>query len=125
MSGSCNIRQFNQQFDVDLDPEEYDNLAEYLLSLQSCARKGESHVLEDGLQILVMESDNKASKRWTCTCLRNKKMKTRSKLTLLLLLLALLGGSLQAATMDYKVKALGLKWFPEDKQRAKEPVHLR
>ncbi|MGB4309825.1 MAG: hypothetical protein WBI94_06060 [Candidatus Cloacimonadaceae bacterium] len=36
-------------------------------------------------------------------------MKTRSKLTLLLLLLALLGGSLQAATMDYKVKALGLE----------------
>jgi CBS domain containing-hemolysin-like protein len=63
VSGSCNIRQFNQQFDVDLDPEEYDNLAEYLLShFNHVPAKGESHVLEDGLQILVMESDNKSIK---------------------------------------------------------------
>lgn len=29
LSGSVNIRQLNQEFSIDIDPEEYDNLAEY------------------------------------------------------------------------------------------------
>ena len=41
-------------------------------------------------------------------CPRRKKM-MRAKLTILLLLFALLGSGLQAVTMDYKVKALGLE----------------
>lgn len=63
VSGSCNIRQFNQQFDADLNPEEYDNLAEYLLShFNHVPIRGESHVLENGTQLLVMESDGKSIK---------------------------------------------------------------
>lgn len=44
-----------------------------------------------------------------CICPREKKTKMRSKLTLFLLMLTLLGSGLQAVTMDYKVKALGLE----------------
>lgn len=63
VSGSCNIRQFNQQFDAELDPEEYDNLAEFLLShFNHVPSRGESHTLDNGLQLLVMESDDKSIK---------------------------------------------------------------
>ncbi|NLO12320.1 MAG: HlyC/CorC family transporter [Candidatus Cloacimonetes bacterium] len=64
LSGSYNIRQFNHQFSTDIDPDEYDNMAEYLLAhFNHVPHTGESLVLEGRLQLTVLDSDEKSIKR--------------------------------------------------------------
>lgn len=63
VSGMCNIRQFNQQFDTDIDTEEHDNLAQYLLSqFNHFPSVGEVFSLEGLLEFTVLESDEKSIK---------------------------------------------------------------
>ncbi len=64
LSGSVNIRQLNQEFSIDIDPEEYDNLAEYLLSqFNHVPATGEIHRMDDLLEFRILESDGKSIKR--------------------------------------------------------------
>jgi putative hemolysin len=64
LSGSVNIRQLNQEFSIDIDPEEYDNLAEYLLSqFNHVPATGEVHRMDELLEFRILESDGKSIKR--------------------------------------------------------------
>jgi CBS domain containing-hemolysin-like protein len=64
LSGSVNIRQLNQEFSIDIDPEEYDNLAEYLLSqFNHVPATGEIHRMDELLEFRILESDGKSIKR--------------------------------------------------------------
>lgn len=64
VSGGLNIRQFNHQFSTDIDPDEYDNLAEYLLShFNHVPQPGESHTLDGRVQLTILDSDEKSIKK--------------------------------------------------------------
>lgn len=64
VSGSCNIRQFNQQFDTDIDTEEFDNLAQYLLAqFNHFPSEGEVWSYDGILEFTVLESDEKSIKQ--------------------------------------------------------------
>lgn len=64
VSGSVNIRQFNHQFSTDIDPDEFDNLAEYLLShFNHVPVPGESHTLDGRVRLTILDSDGKSIKQ--------------------------------------------------------------
>jgi len=64
VSGSFNIRQFNHQFSTDIDPDEFDNLAEYLLShFNHVPQPGESHTLDSRVSFTILDSDEKSIKQ--------------------------------------------------------------
>lgn len=64
VSGAYNIRQLNQEFNVLIDADEYDNVAEYLLSvLNHVPVAGETHELDGSLMFKVLESDGKSIKQ--------------------------------------------------------------
>ena len=61
--GVFNIRQFNQEFNANIDADEYDNVAEYLLSqFNHVPASGETHVLDEALAFKILESDGKSIK---------------------------------------------------------------
>lgn len=63
LSGLYSIRQFNQEFYADIDPEEFDNIAEYILShFNHVPVVGEGFDLEQRLHFRVRESDEKSIK---------------------------------------------------------------
>ena len=64
VSGHYSVRQFNQEFHTEIDTEEYDNIAEYLLScFNHVPGVGESFALEDSIVFTILESDRKSIKR--------------------------------------------------------------
>ncbi|HPS38328.1 MAG TPA: hemolysin family protein [Candidatus Cloacimonadota bacterium] len=64
ISGILNIRQFNQEFGVDIDPDEYDNIAQYLLeNFNHVPSINETFTMEDKIVFEVLESDEKSIKR--------------------------------------------------------------
>jgi CBS domain containing-hemolysin-like protein len=68
--GVFNIRQFNQEFNTSIDTDEYDNVAEYLLSqFNHVPAAGETHLLEDTLMFKILESDGKSIKQVEITLL--------------------------------------------------------
>lgn len=68
--GVFNIRQFNQEFNTSIDTDEYDNVAEYLLSqFNHVPAAGETHQLEDTLMFKILESDGKSIKQVEITLL--------------------------------------------------------
>jgi CBS domain containing-hemolysin-like protein len=72
VSGMCNIRQFNHEFSTDLDTDEYDNLAEYLLAhFNHVPETGEKYQLDSSLEFRVLESDGKSIKKIQVTVLGN------------------------------------------------------
>jgi len=61
--GVYNIRQFNQEFNADIDADEYDNVAEFLLSqFNHVPAAGEVHLLDNALIFKVLESDGRSIK---------------------------------------------------------------
>jgi len=73
VSGHYNVRQFNQEFHCGIDPEEYDNIAEYLLScFNHVPGNGETFLLEDRISFTVKESDRKSIKRVKVTILADE-----------------------------------------------------
>jgi CBS domain containing-hemolysin-like protein len=72
LSGTLNIRQFNHEFSAGLDPDEYDNVAEFLLSqFNHVPEVGESFVLDESLELKVLESDEKSIKQVQVSKLEN------------------------------------------------------
>jgi len=64
VSGMLNIRQFNHEFNTDINPEQYDNVAEFLLAqFNHVPAVGESYILDSFLLFRVMESDEKSIKQ--------------------------------------------------------------
>lgn len=64
VNGHFNVRQFNQEFHSEIDTEEYNNIAEYLLScFNHVPGVGESFVLENSIAFTILESDRKSIKR--------------------------------------------------------------
>ncbi len=73
VSGMCNIRQFNHEFSTELDTDEYDNLAEYLLAhFNHVPETGEVFRMEDSLEFRVLESDGKSIKTIQVSILDNE-----------------------------------------------------
>jgi len=63
VQGIYSIRQFNQEFGTELDPEEYDNIAEFLLSeFNHVPASGESYILDGSLEFRILDSDGKSIK---------------------------------------------------------------
>ena len=63
MQGIVSIRLFNEDLNVALDAEEYDNIAEFLLSqFNYVPAPGETFIWEDTLQFKVLDSDDKSIK---------------------------------------------------------------
>lgn len=61
--GVYNIRQFNQEFNSSIEADEYDNVAEYLLSqFNHVPAVGETHILDNVLMFRVLEGDGKSIK---------------------------------------------------------------
>ncbi|MDD4223330.1 MAG: hemolysin family protein [Candidatus Cloacimonetes bacterium] len=61
--GVYNIRQFNQEFNAAIDADEYDNVAEFLLSqFNHVPAAGEVHLLDNALIFKVLESDGRSIK---------------------------------------------------------------
>lgn len=70
LSGSLNIRQLNQEFSSSIDPDEYDNVAQFLLSqFNHVPAAGETYLLEDLLEFKIVESDGKSIKTVQVTLL--------------------------------------------------------
>ena len=64
ISGIYNIRQFNHEFETDIDPDVYDNVAEYLLeSLNHVPAINESLMIDDILKLTILDSDEKSIKQ--------------------------------------------------------------
>lgn len=64
LSGSVNIRQLNHEFSSDIDPDEFDNVAEFLLSqFNHVPVLGETYVWEDRIEFKILECDGKSIKR--------------------------------------------------------------
>lgn len=62
--GSYGIRQFNHEFGTDLNTEEYDNIAQFLLeNFNHVPSISESFVLDDRITFTVLESDEKSIKQ--------------------------------------------------------------
>lgn len=63
LTGIYNIRQFNQEFSTDIDPDEFDNVAQFLLSeFNHVPAAGETHVLDGTWEFKVLESDGRSIK---------------------------------------------------------------
>lgn len=63
VSGVYNIRQFNHEFSTEIDPEEYDNVAQFLLAqFNHVPVVGESYVYEGFIKFSVLECDEKSIK---------------------------------------------------------------
>ena len=63
MQGTVSIRLFNEELDASLDAEEYDNIAEFLLTqFNHVPAPGETLVWEDSLQFKVLDSNDKSIK---------------------------------------------------------------
>lgn len=63
VQGVLNIRQFNQEFGTNLDADEFDNIAQFLLSqFNHVPATGEHYLLDDCLELKVMDSDGKSIK---------------------------------------------------------------
>lgn len=63
VSGVYNIRQFNHEFSTDINPEEYDNLAQFLLAqFNHVPIVGESYVYEGFIEFVILESDERSIK---------------------------------------------------------------
>ncbi len=63
VKGVLNIRQFNHEFGVEIDPEEFDNIAQFLLSqFNHVPAIGETYSLDEGLEFTVLDSDGKSIK---------------------------------------------------------------
>ncbi len=61
ISGMYNIRQFNHEFSTNIDPDEYDNLAEFLLeNFNHVPRVEEQFMLEDRILLTILEADEKS-----------------------------------------------------------------
>lgn len=72
LRGICNIRQLNHELNADIDPEEFDNVAEFLLSqFNHVPAVGESYVLEDSWEFRILESDGKSIKMVQVSKLEN------------------------------------------------------
>lgn len=64
LSGMYNIRQFNHEFSTSIDPDEYDNLAEFMLEhFNHVPVVNEQYVLEDRIVLTVLEADEKSIKQ--------------------------------------------------------------
>jgi len=64
ISGNYGIRQFNQEFSSEISVDEYDNLAEFLLSnFNHVPQVGETFIHEGMLEFVVLESDEKSIKQ--------------------------------------------------------------
>ncbi len=62
--GVYNIRQFNQEFNSSIDTDEYDNVAEFLLTqFNHVPAVGETYILDNTLMFKVLESDGKSIKQ--------------------------------------------------------------
>jgi putative hemolysin len=63
LTGIYNIRQFNQEFSTEIDPDEFDNVAQFLLSeFNHVPATGESYVLDGTWEFRVLESDGRSIK---------------------------------------------------------------
>jgi putative hemolysin len=63
LAGIYNIRQFNQEFSTEIDPDEFDNVAQFLLSeFNHVPATGESYVLDGTWEFRVLESDGRSIK---------------------------------------------------------------
>lgn len=64
ISGTLNIRQFNQEFNVDIDPDEYDNIAQFLLeNFNHVPSIAETFDWNERITFEVLDSDGKSIKR--------------------------------------------------------------
>ncbi len=64
ISGTLNIRQFNQEFGVDIDPDEYDNIAQFLLeNFNHVPSIAETFDWNERITFEVLDSDGKSIKR--------------------------------------------------------------
>lgn len=64
ISGTLNIRQFNQEFSVDIDPDEYDNIAQFLLeNFNHVPSIAETFDWNERITFEVLDSDGKSIKR--------------------------------------------------------------
>jgi CBS domain containing-hemolysin-like protein len=63
VQGICNIRQFNQEFGSDIDTDDFDNIAEFLLSqFNHVPATGENFILENALELKILDSDGRRIK---------------------------------------------------------------
>jgi CBS domain containing-hemolysin-like protein len=63
VTGVFNIRQFNQEFNAGIDTDDYDNVAEFLLSqFNHVPAVGETYELDKSLLFKVLDSDGKSIK---------------------------------------------------------------
>lgn len=61
LSGMYNIRQFNHEFNADIDPEAYDNLAEFLLEhFNHVPAVNEQFILDDSYVFTILQADEKS-----------------------------------------------------------------
>lgn len=64
LSGSYSIRQFNHEFASDLDTDEYDNIAQFLLEVFNHVPSiNETYTYNENLHFKVLESDEKSIKK--------------------------------------------------------------
>jgi len=64
LSGNYSARQFNQEFSTDISVDDYDNIAEFLLAqFNHVPQVGESYILNDCLDIMVLDSDERSIKQ--------------------------------------------------------------
>lgn len=64
LSGNYSVRQFNQEFNTEIPVEEYDNLAEFLLSnFNHVPQVGEILNLEENIRFTILDADEKSIKQ--------------------------------------------------------------
>jgi CBS domain containing-hemolysin-like protein len=64
LSGNYSVRQFNQEFNTEIPVEEYDNLAEFLLSnFNHVPQVGEILDLEENIRFTILDADEKSIKQ--------------------------------------------------------------
>jgi len=64
VSGNYSVRQFNQEFSREIPVEEYDNMAEFLLAeFNHVPNVGEELILDDGMKLEIIDSDEKSIKQ--------------------------------------------------------------
>jgi len=64
LSGNYSVRQFNQEFNTEIPVEEYDNLAEFLLSnFNHVPQVGEILDWEENIRFTVLDADEKSIKQ--------------------------------------------------------------
>jgi hypothetical protein len=107
VSGMCNIRQFNHEFSTDLDTDEYDNLAEYLLAhFNHVPETGEKYQLDSSLEFRVLESDGKSIKKIQEQS--SAMLKTPLGKILPIIKIIMFASLLQGISMEYDISSLVL-----------------